>query len=114
MRKVLWALFALALGCSSSNDSPGGQGGNGGNTQPTVCYDMFHPLADGGFPVVPCCPAQPPDCSSVPDGSVSYPGQDGAMACTLPSNNFCFCACHGSTWACTLDGTGPGGGVCGP
>ena len=114
MRKVLWVLFAVALGCSSSNGSPGGQGGNGGNTQPTVCYDEFNTLPDGGFPVVPCCPTQPPDCSGVPEGTISYPGQTGATECALPTNFFCFCACHGSTWECTLDGTSPGGGVCGP
>lgn len=132
MRKLLGLVFAFVLGCSSSNGSPGGQGGTGGSsTQPTVCYDEFNPLPDGGFPVVPCCPAQPPDCSGVPDGSVSYPGAlcydennplpDGGFAvvpcwteCALPTNFLCFCACRGGTWRCTLDGTNPGGGFCGP
>ena len=116
MRKLLWVAIAVALGCGSSNSSPGGQGGNGagGNTQPTVCYDEFRMLPDGGFPVVPCCPAQPPDCSGVPDGSIALPGQAEATYCATPQSFFCFCACHGSTWECNLDTTlTPGGGACG-
>ncbi len=114
MRKLLWVLFAFALGCGSSNGSPGGQGGSGGNTQPMVCYDMFHGLPDGGYPVVPCCPDQPPDCSGVPAGSVSLPGQAEGTYCATTKSNFCFCACHGSTWSCNLDSTvTPGGGACG-
>ncbi len=31
----------------------------------------------------------------------------------VPTNFFCFCACHGGTWRCTLDTTEPGGGACG-
>ena len=103
MRTFLWILFALALGCGSSNGSP----------QP-VCHDEFNRLPDGSFPVVPCCPAQPPDCSGVADGTVSLPGEAAGTYCATTKSDFCFCACHGSTWQCNLDSTvTPGGGVCG-
>jgi hypothetical protein len=117
MRKPVWILLAFGLGCGSSNGSLGGQGGNGagGNTQPQVCHDEFNTSPDGGFPVVPCCPDQPPDCSGVPDGTFSYPPVAGATYCATTESFFCFCACHGSTWECRLDSViTPGGGVCGP
>jgi hypothetical protein len=124
---LLWAL-GLACGSSGATAGAGGAGGTGGGAGGTgggaggsgasVCYDSFHPLPDGGYPVGVCCPEQSPDCSQVPDGSVDFPNGSSSGAasavdyCLWPANFNCECACHGSQWVCLLDGAPAA--YCGP